>query len=56
MFPFVLFTILILSFVQLNPYIINTPNHEKLDFNLKKITTKQTLDQNNTYLQFKKAH
>ena len=49
-FLLVLCLILAVSFIQLNPYINNTPNMAYLDFDLKKITSMQLLDKENTYL------
>jgi len=49
-FPVILFCFLIVSFIQLNNYIVNTPTHEKLDFDLYSITSKQIIDNENKYL------
>lgn len=42
--------IIVLSFMQLNDYVINTPNYTTLNFDLKSITSNQIVDKENTYL------
>lgn len=46
----ILSLVIILSLMQLNSYIINTPNYTTLDFNLKSITSNQIIDAQHTYL------